>query len=46
MVLAFSELGFIDLDYHVFAADPTFVFLYFVGRQLSKQLHEMGDGGR
>jgi len=27
MVLAFSELGFIDLDYHVFAADPTFVFL-------------------
>ena len=31
IVLAFSELGFIDFDYHVFAADLAFIFLYFIG---------------
>jgi len=45
MILAFSELGFVDLDYHAFAADLAFILLHLIGHQLSKQLGEMGDGG-
>src|SRR5215471_14168152 len=31
MVFAFSELGFVDLDYYAFAADLAFILLYFIG---------------